>query len=204
MNAREAPSIRVDNDVLYSAGTGSGAGEVFFSLIDGETLAFGPLGPLERILAIRHGEEDNLLQNDLMMDLIDEANGEGIFWGVLDSANAGLAIAQLVPEAAKFPQAHNVIGEIKKLLVTIRAPDEMEIDLRAGSRSADDAAALSQLLQIGLLYEGYQSSQSNPELAAILQGTSIASNGNDVELSLFVTDDQAVSLIEHNTFTSLM
>jgi hypothetical protein len=63
---------------------------------------------------------------------------------------------------------------------------------------------LSQLLEVGFLYQQYQSNQSNPDLAEILTGASIALSGDQVEVSIRLTDDQMLSLIEHNTFSSSM
>jgi hypothetical protein len=64
------------------------------------------------------------------------------------------------------------------------------------------ALKLSQMLQAGVLYREYQSSRSNPQLANILDSLSIASNGEQLELSLDLNDEEVPTLIEHNTFST--
>jgi hypothetical protein len=201
LSSRKVPSVQAGEYTMYASGAGSGAADVFFAVVDSETIAFGPREPLERVLGVRGGGEENLLESERMIALIDQANGDGIFWGVLDSAQAGRAIAQLIPEAASFPQSRDLIGKMKELLVTVKASSGMEIDFQASSASPSDALLLSQLLQAGLLYRRYRSSQDDSGLSQILDGVRVAYNGSLLEMSLALTDDQMLSLIEHNTFT---
>ena len=42
-----------------------------------------------------------------MFPLINEANGSGMVWAVMDSDYAHLAMQQLAPEAAQFPRPSN-------------------------------------------------------------------------------------------------
>lgn len=200
LKSRSVPSVQFEGYMLYASGTGSGRTDTYFVLLDGQTIAFGPLGPLKRVLGIRDGEEDSLLENEKMMALIGQANGDGLFWGVLNSGQAGRAINQLVPEAAKFPQSAALIGKLHELLITVNASSSIEVDFQIASASPNDATLLSQLLQVGVLYRRYESGKSNPELAKVLDGLNVSANGNLLELSLNLTDDQLVSLIEHDTF----
>jgi hypothetical protein len=142
LNARKVPSVQMGNYTLYDAGTGSGASDVFFTVIDWKTIAFGPLQQLKRILNVRTGEEDNLLENQQMMSLIDHANGEGMLWGVLDSAHTTGAIGRLVPGAAAFPQSQELIGKMKELLVVVKVSNDIELTLQAASGSKADAILL--------------------------------------------------------------
>lgn len=204
LDSRKVPSVQVGSYTLYASETGVGTSDIFFTLVDGRTIAFGPLEPLKRVLGIREGEEESLLENEKMMALIDQANGDGVFWGVLGSGQAGRAIDKLVPEATTFPQSRDLIGKMHELLIIVRAPSDIEIDFQATSESSNDAMLLSQLLQVGVLYRRYESGKSNPELAAILDGLRVSANGDRLELSLSLTDDQVLSLIEHNTFSLSM
>ena len=205
LDSSKIPSVQEGNYTLYASGTGSGASNVFFVLLDSHTIAFGSLQPLKRVLRVRDGEEDNLLQNEKMMTLIGSANGEGIFWGVLDSNGTGRIIEHLVPEAANFPQSHDLIGNMKGVLITVKANSDIELDLQATSASPSDAIMISQLLQAGVLLRRYKaSSEDNPELGQLLENVHIAANGNLLDVSLDCTNDQLIGLIEHNIFAGMM
>lgn len=205
LDSRQIHTVLAGNYTIYASGTGSGSSDVFFTFVDSRTIAFGPLEPLKRVLRVRDGEEDNLLQNEKMMTLIDNANGEGIFWGVLDDTGAGRIIEHLVPEAAKFPQSHDLIGKLKEVLITVKADSDIELDFQATSASPSDAIVISQLLQAGVLLRRYQTNtEDNPELGQLLDAIRIAANGNLLQVSLDFTNDQLINLIEHNTFTGML
>jgi hypothetical protein len=204
LESRNISAVQEDGGEVYASETASGTSDVYFTIIDSETIAFGPLESLNAILETHNGEVESLLANESMLNLIGQANGHGTFWGVLDSDGAGLAFQQLVPEAAKFPGAHELIAKMKQILIILQAPGDFELDIQGVSASPSDAIVLSQLLEVGFLYQQYQSNQSNPDLAEILTGASIAPSGDQVEVSIRLTDDQMLSLIEHNTFSSSM
>jgi hypothetical protein len=205
LDSKNIPFVQVENYTLYASGTGSGASDVFFTFLDPTTIAFGSLRPLERVLRVRDGEEDNLLQNETMMTLIDRANGDGILWGVLDGTGAGQALHRLVPEAAKFPQSHDLIGKLKGLLITVKAQNHIQLEFQATSDSPSDAVLISQLLQAGVLMRRYQANgENNSELGTLLDALSIAADGELLDISLELTNDQLISLIEHNTFSMKM
>jgi hypothetical protein len=205
LESKNIPSLQVGNYVLYSAGTGAGSSNVFFTLLDSQTIAFGSLEPLKRTLRTRDGQEDSLLQNETMMTLIERANGNGVFWGVLNAEGAARAINRLVPQAANFPQSRGLIDKLKNVLITVKAQDDIEIDFQAASPSPADAVLLSQLLQAGVLMRRYQAKDgANPDLATVLDGLRLGANGNSLDISLALTNDQVISLIEHNTFSTKM
>jgi hypothetical protein len=109
-------------------------------------------------------------------------------------------VQQLLPGVSQFPQAADLIGKMKAISIAVKAPSDLQLDFQATSGSPRDALLLSQLLQISLLYRPQQSSQNNPDLSVVLSGARISANGNQLEVSLEVTDDQMLSLIEHDTF----
>ena len=45
---------------------------------------------------------------------------------------------------------------------------------------------------------------ANPDLATVLDGLRLGANGNSLDISLALTNDQVISLIEHNTFSTKM
>src|ERR1700719_2680511 len=96
LDGHNVHSVQAGPNVLYESQTGMGMSPGYFALIDNQTVAFGPSEGLERILEMRSGREKNLSENAAMMALINQVNGDAVFWGVLDSAETGPAVQQLV------------------------------------------------------------------------------------------------------------
>ncbi|HET6144906.1 MAG TPA: hypothetical protein VFE02_15445 [Candidatus Acidoferrales bacterium] len=205
LDSQKIPAYQSGNYRVYSSGTGSGAGNIFFTPLDSHTIAFGSLEPLKRLLRTRDGLEDSLLQNEPVMTLIQSANGECIFWGVLNSAGAAGAIQRLVPQAAQFPQSRDLIGKLKQVLITVKAPDKIDVELQAASSSTKDAVLLSQLLQSGALVRGsLVTDADNPEMSKLLDAIQIGANGSNLDIVFALTNEQLLSLIEHNTFSGML
>jgi len=200
LDGHNVRSVQAGANVLYESQTGIGMSEGYFALIDNQTIAFGPLEGLERILEIRAAKGGSLSENAAMMALINQVNGDAVFWGILDSSETGPAVQHLVPEMMKFPQANGLVGKLKNLLISAKASDDIELDFQVDSASPSDAILLSQLLEAGMLYRRFQASQDNPDLAKILDGIRITPDGSHLDLSLNMTEDQMLSLIERNTF----
>ena len=200
LDGHSVHSVQAGPNVLYESQTGMGMSEGYFALIDNQTVAFGPLEGLERILQIRSRNEKALSENAAMMALINQVNGDAVFWGVLDSSETGPAIQHLVPEVMKFPQANGLVGKLKNLSISAIASEDIELDFQVDSASPSDAIVLSQLLEAAMLSRRYQASQDNPDLAKILDGMRITPDGSHLDLSLSMTEDQMSTLIERNTF----
>jgi hypothetical protein len=66
--------------------------------------------------------------------------------------------------------------------------------------SSDDANTFAALLQAGLLYQRYKVANSNSALAAMLGQAKVAPSGDRLDLTLALTDEQVVGLIQSNTF----
>jgi hypothetical protein len=203
-NAQKLPAVKVRNFSLYAFGGGSGPADLFFFFLDSNTAAFGQRQQLERLLAIRAGEEQGLLTDSKILPLINEANGSGVVWAVLNSAYAQLAMQQLAPEAAQFPQAQQLVSRLRALSIQIIAGSGVQARFQSICASPDDANTFAALLQAGLLYKRYQLGNSNPDLASLLDSTSIAPAGDRLNVRLTLTDDQMLSLIRRNTFAVTM
>src|SRR5579864_3382495 len=203
-NAQKLPVVKVRNFALYAFGGGSGPADLFFFFLDSNTAAFGQRQQLERLLAIRAGEEQGLFTDSKMLPLINEANGSGVVWAVLNSAYAQLAMQQLAPEAAQFPQAQQLVSRLRALSIQIVAGSGVQARFQSVCASPDDANTFAALLQAGLLYKRYQLGNSNPDLASLLDSTSITPAGDRLNVRLTLTDDQMLSLIRHNTFAVTM
>jgi hypothetical protein len=202
--AQKLPVVKVRNFSLYAFGGGSGPADLFFFFLDSNTAAFGQRQQLERLIGIRAGEEQGLMTDSKMLPLINEANGSGVVWAVMNSAYAQLAMQQLAPEAAQFPQAQQLVSRLRALSLQIVAGSGVQARFQSVCATPDDANTFAALLQAGLLYKRYQLGTSNPDLAALLDSTRIAPAGDRLNVSLSLTDDQMLSLIRRNTFAVTM
>jgi hypothetical protein len=202
--AQKLPVVKVRNFSLYAFGGGSGPADLFFFFLDSNTAAFGQRQQLERLIGIRAGEEQGLMTDSKMLPLINEANGSGVVWAVMNSAYAQLAMQQLAPEAAQFPQAQQLVSRLRALSLQIVAGSGVQARFQSVCATPDDANTFAALLQAGLLYKRYQLGTSNPDLAALIDSTRITPAGDRLNVSLSLTDDQMLSLIRRNTFAVTM
>lgn len=202
--AQKLPVVKVRNFSLYAFGGGSGPADLFFFFIDSNTAAFGQRQQLERLISIRAGEEQSLLTDSKMLPLINDANGSGVVWAVMNGAYAQLAMQQLAPETGQFPQAQQLVSRIRAMSLQIIAGSGVQARFQSVCASPDDANTFAALLQAGLLYKKYQLGSSNPDLAALLDSTRISPAGDRLNVQLTLTDDQMLSLIRRNTFAVTM
>jgi hypothetical protein len=189
---------------LFAFGSGSGATDLYFFFLDSTKAVFGHKPLLEKLLDIRLGKEDGLLRNDLMYGLINEVNGSSVVWAVLDPGYTRLAMGQLAPEVQQFPEAAALVQRMQAMIITATASSGVDSKFQAVCASPQDANTLSQLLAAGLLYKKYQASKDNPDLAQLLDQTSVTPSGDRVVIALSVSDDQMTSLIRRNTFAFKM
>ena len=200
---QKLPTFKARNYTLYAFGTGSGPSDLFFLFIDSSTAAFGHRSVLEKMVEVRFGAEDGLLRNDKFFPLINEANGNGIVWAVLNPAYTRLAMQQLAPEIEQFPEAAKLVGRMQNMLINVTASSGIDGKFQSICASPEDANTMAQLLQAGLLYKRYQS-KDNPDMADMLDKARVLPSGDRVILNLTLTDEQMASLIKHNTFALKM
>jgi hypothetical protein len=196
--AQKLPVSKVENYNLY--GFGSGADDLFFFFLDSGKAVFGHKELLEKLLQIRAGLSDGLMQNDTMAGLINEANGNGVVWAVLDSGYTQLAMSQLAPEVQQFPDAARLVQNMKSMIISANASSGVDAKFQAVCGSTQDANTLSQLLTAGLMYKKYQAGKDNPDFGAILDKTNVTPSGDRVVIGMTVSDDQMTGLIRRNTF----
>jgi hypothetical protein len=159
---------------------------------------------LEKMVEVRFGAEEGLLTNDKLFPLINEANGSGIVWAVLNPAYTRLAMQQLAPEVEQFPEAAKLVSRMQNLIINVDASSGIDGKFQAVCGSTEDANTLGQLLQAGFLYKRYQAQKENPELADLLDQAKIVPAGDRVTLRMSLSDDQMTSLIRKNTFALKM
>jgi len=204
LDSRGVSPVAVGSYEMYAAQLDLGMADGYFALIDNTTVAFGPLEGLRRVLELRGQQQANLSGNAGMINLINQVNGQAVFWSVLEAAEAGTAVQHLLPEMMKFPQASEPVGKLKEMLISLSASEDIKFDFKLGSGSSKDAVMLSQLLEASTLSKRYESGQTNPELAKVLDGMVVTPAGKELNVQLTVTNDQMQSLADNNTFRLLM
>ena len=201
---QKLPTFKARGYTLYAFGTGSGSNDLFFFFIDSNTAAFGHRAILEKMIEVRFGSEEGLLRNEKLFPLINEANGSGVVWAVLNPAYTRLAMQQLAPEVEQFPEAAKLVSRMQNMIITVEASSGVDGKFQAVCGSTEDANTLGQLLQAGFLYKRYQAQKDNPDLAQLLDQARVTPAGDRVTLRMSLTDDQMTSLIRKNTFALKM
>ncbi len=202
--SQKLPTSKVRGYTLFAFGSGVGPNDLFFFFLDSNTAAFGHRDLLEKLIEIRFGTEESLLRNDKFFPLINETNGRGVVWAVLNPAYTRLAMQQLVPETSQFPQAAQLVSRLQALTINIEAGNGLDGRFQAVCDTPDDANTFAALLQAGLMYRRYQEAQANPDLARMLDDVRITPRGDRLEVRLALTDEQMLALIRRNTFAIKM
>src|SRR6202171_4071405 len=201
---QKLPTFKTRNYTLYAFGTGAGPSDLFFLFIDSSTAAFGHRSVLEKMVEVRFGTEEGLLRNDKFFPLINEANGSGIVWAVLNPAYTRLAMHQLAPEVQQFPEAAKLVQRMESMIINITASSGVEGKFQAVCASPEDANTLSQLMQAGLVYKRFQSAKENPDLAQLLDQANVTPSGERVVIRMAISDSQMAALIRRHTFALKM
>jgi hypothetical protein len=200
---QKLPTTKLDTFTLFAFGSGAGSGDLYFFFLDSGKAVFGHKALLEKLIDIRQGREDGLLRNTDMYNLINEANGTGLVWAVLDPGYTRLAMSQLAPEVQQFPEAAKLVQNMKSMILSATAASGVDAKVQAVCGNTQDANTLSQLMTAGLLYKKYQA-KDNPDLGQLLDQAQISPSGDRIEIRMSVSDDQMSSLIRKNTFAIKM
>ena len=202
--SKKLPIVKIRTFSLFAFGGGSGPNDLFFFFIDSNTAAFGQRQQLEKLIAVRYGEAQGLYSNTDFSSLVDQANGSGTVWAVLNPAYTRLAMQQLVPETSQFPAAAQLTSKLKAMTISIKGGSGVDAKFEAVCGSTEDANTFAALLQAGLMYRKYQVGNTNPDLGQLLDSAQITPSGDRLDLKLSLTNDQMLSLIRRNTFAVTM
>ena len=202
--SKKLPIVKIRTFSMFAFGGGSGPNDLFFFFIDSNTAAFGQRQQLEKMIGVRYGEGQGLYANTDFSALVDQANGSGTVWAVLNPAYTRLAMQQLVPETAQFPAAAQLTSKLKAMTISMKGGSGVDAKFEAVCGSTDDANTFAALLQAGLMYRKYQVGNTNPDLGALLDSAQIVPAGDRLDVKLSLTDDQMQSLIRRNTFAVSM
>src|SRR5258707_8074814 len=202
--AQKLPTFKSHGFTMYAFGSGSGANDLFFLFLDSSTAAFGHRSELEKMLDVRYGGAEGLMRNDSLFSLINEINGTGLVWAVLNPAYTRLAMRQLAPQVQQFPEAAKLITRMQNLLISVQASSGIDGKFQAVCGSSDDANTLAQLMQLAFVYQQYQAKQQNQDLSQLLGQAQVTPGGDRVTLQMSLSDDQMAALIKKNTFALKM
>lgn len=181
---------------LYPFGGGRDASGLYFAFLDSSTAIFGFQRGLELFLDARIGAHDNLLRNSGMLSLINEVNGRAPVWVALDEHYTRLAVRQLLPEAARFPEFASVAKTFQASLMQVDVAREVTLNFQAWCKDPSDAQAFSVLLQTGLAAQSWQEQQNNPALGRVLAGAVVRSSGERLELEVTADGDTLQALLK--------
>ncbi|HVN08831.1 MAG TPA: hypothetical protein VMV61_07665 [Patescibacteria group bacterium] len=201
---QKLPTVKVRGYTLYAFGSGVSPGDLFFFFLDENTMAFGHRDPLESLIAVHFAEEDSFLANDTLSRLVDEVNGNGTMWAVMDQNYAQTAINQMMPGIAQFPGANQLLARVRGMTVSVETDPGMDVHVTPLCASTNDALTLAQLLQAGLLYKRYQVGQSDPDMAKVIDGTSVSADGDHLKVRTQLSSDLVISLLRTNAFSTHM
>jgi hypothetical protein len=195
-------SVSYRGTTFYAFGSGTGPGDIFFAFIDSNTAAFGQRESLENLMDVRFGEQESLLRNDALMGLINEANGKGPIWAVMAGGYVRLAFSQLMPEAERFGDFDKLVGSVRAITIDARLEKGLDANFALVCPTTDEANTLSALLQAGFIYQRWQSSQTNPELAQALESVQVMPSGTKVQIRMSVSEETLQVLILKNVFAT--
>lgn len=202
--SEKMPMFDVRGYHLYAFGSGLAANDILFTFIDSNTAAFGHRQALEQLIAVRMGDTQGLMSNAQLFPLINEANGSGFIWAVLNQNYTHLAMQQLMPQTSQFPQAAAIVQRMQAMTISVQGDSDIDAQFQAVCSSSDDANVLAAALQAGILYRRYQEAQTNPALSSALDQIQVTPSGNRLKIDAPLSQDEITSLIQSKVFAVKM
>lgn len=202
--AQKLPLKKLRGFTLFAYGSGEGPNDIFFFFIDSNTAAFGHRSVLEQLIAVRFGDEESLLRSSTMFPLINETNGRGLVWAVLDPTYTRIGLNQMIPEAGQFPEAARLLEKVRALIIRIEADRNVDATFHAVCASPEEANVFAALLDAGLLYRRYQEAKTNPDLAKVLEDVRVTPRGDRLDVRMSVSEETMITLISRHTFALRM
>jgi hypothetical protein len=199
--AQKRTVVEVRNYFLYSLSGSSGDGGLFFCFVDSTVAVLGGRKELERVIGILHGEEESLLSNSDLAPLISQADRHSVVWGVLSAPGAQKEMKELLPLVEQFPQAQQLLSKVRAFTIEIDAGTGFESRFDAVCESSDDADILGALLQADLRYQASQAGNSNQDVTSFLGQAKVWPLGDRLDVTLDLTDNQVVSLLQRGAFS---
>lgn len=181
---------------LYPFGGGKDGAGLYFAFLDSSTAVFGFQRGVEYFLDTRIGARDNLLRNEALLSRISEVNGRSPVWVVLDEHYTRLAVRQILPEVARFPEFGSVGEKFLASMMQIEVARDVTLDFQAWCRNPSDAQTFSLLLQAGLAAQSWKAKETNPALGQVLSQAEVRSSGDRLQLHVTAGEETLQSLLK--------
>lgn len=204
LQAEQLPSFEYSGFTIYAFGSGEGQGDILFSFLDTETVAFGQPDALKELIDVRTGAADGLFLNEKLYPLIQESNGNALIWSVLGEKYARETLQDLIADIGQVPQVTAISSNLKAMTIGVEPDDDngMRLDFQTVCGSPNDPNLLAAALQAGLLYQRYRTSGTNSALANILGEARVEPRGDRLETSFALSQDELESLAVNGNLLS--
>jgi hypothetical protein len=198
--ARQRTVVNVRDHSLYPLNGGSGLGGTLVWFVNSTMAVLGERKELERVIHISDNEEPNLLSNSILASLISQANPRSVIWGVLNASSASVEMQALLPVLAGFSQAQQLFSKVHAFTLEIDADLGTQSTFEAICASPEDAITFAALLQAASLFQSSRDDQPDQGMTALLSQAKFAASTDRLDVTLALTDDQVVDLLQRNGF----
>jgi hypothetical protein len=194
LRQRKVKPTRVQSGLVYSMGSG-----MDMTLLDDNTMLFGPPEAVKSALQARDGVIDSLNSNSKITDIMPGVDSAPV-WSVLDSVGTQNMMRSALGEAARLADYEMV----KKRLVASRYimdfSNGVNFDLDVFTSDQMTASMLSSLLQAGVRFK--KMNASGVEKIA-LDSTSVDSDGQQLKLHFKTDEKRFESLLSSDLFAAV-
>jgi hypothetical protein len=200
--ARQRSVVNVRDHSLYPLNGGSGIEGTLVWFVNSTVAVLGERKELERVIRISDNEESNLLSNSSLAPLISQANARSVIWGVLNTSSANHEMQALLPALAGFSQSQQLFSKVRAFTVEIDADLGTQSTFEAICASPDDANTFAALVQAALLYQSSRPDQPKQDMTALLSQAKVAATADRLNVTLALSNDQVVDLLQSNGLSS--
>lgn len=194
LRQRKVKPTKFESSFLYPMGSG-----MDMTLLDDNTMLFGPADAVKSALQARDGAIQSLNANTTMTEMMPAVDSAPV-WSVLDSAGTQHMVRSALGDAAKLADYETV----KKRLVASRYvmdfANGVNFDLDVITSDRMTAATLSSLMQAGVRFK--KLSATGVEKIA-LESTTVNSDGQQLKLSFKTDDKKFEALLNSDLFAAV-
>ena len=175
------------------------AGQAFaLAFPESSKLVFGTRDQVEALLTRASTGTPGFLQNQMLSQLLLEANGRSSIWSVMDQRFAALEIRTIAPDAAGRPEAQTLLNNLRAAVARATLGNDLSSAASFLCNDANQAALLAAVAQAGFALYATAESNQNPDMAAALHAAVVQQQGDRVELTLNLTQSQVGTLLAHS------
>lgn len=200
MKRLKIPTVQLRGYTLYTFGSSSNSYDLFFFFLDPNTLIFGQRDAIEKMLGVYMEGAPSLFANNTIFPLMDQVNGRGLMWAVLDRHYTQLCLQQMLPEVEASAQTTPLFRKIRAMTFRVDTFFGVEIRFEPICITPEASNDLGALLQAGILYRRFQAKESNPDLGRLLDQAQVMPHGDRLDLDLNVSKERLMALIKEQIF----